>query len=79
MRQLNQKKVEDMKKFLAMILVLSTMFLIVSCGCQEQNPEDEGNGENQPSGGGAEYGDYDGNGTTDEIEQTPIIPLFPNK
>ena len=59
-----------MKKILAVFLLVFAMLFVASCGSENnenETPENEG-GENN-------YGDYDGNGTTDSIEDTVIIPI----
>ena len=59
-----------MKKLLAILMILSLLAFVVSCGCQEENPSDDTN-ENEDL-----YEDKDNNGYSDIFDgDLPVIPL----
>ena len=67
-----------MKKFFAIFLMVAALAFMFSCGEEEQQPENNGENGSQVPGPENNYGDFDGNGTTDSLDQGfPIVPVFP--
>ena len=60
-----------MKKLLSLILILSILAFVVSCGCQEEQNPDNSDAENEDL-----YEDKDNNGYSDIFDgELPVIPL----